>query len=102
MKAESNIIPNKITIERYEGNADVVLTENIQTITKDEIECYQYDSYRITIIDRPNLDESVEANFDAWLESAKLKEIETVQPPTEAERLIALETAMLEMILGGV
>lgn len=98
MRAESKILPPDVKIETNGEYSDVILTENVETITRDDQTAYQYDEYRISVIDRPGLQEAIEQNFSDWLAYAKSQ---TVTPPTGEERLTALENAMLEQIMGG-
>lgn len=98
MRAESNVLPPSVKIELIGEYSDVVLTENIEKITRDDQTVYQYDEYRISIIDRPGLQEAIEQNFEDWLAYAKSQ---TLTPPTGEERMTALENAMLEQIMGG-
>lgn len=71
MKTESKLAPAVVTTE---PNGDVILTENVTTIERDEQTVYQYDSYRINVPYRENLKESIEANFAEWLAYAKAEE----------------------------
>lgn len=71
MKAKSNDFPARIAVERFDGVADVVLCENIELIDEDGVGVYTYDTYRITVADRIGIEDSVEQDFDAWVETAK-------------------------------
>ena len=71
MKTESMTAPSTITVE---PNGDMILTENVTSIKRDEQTVYQYDSYRINVPYRENLKESIEANFAEWLAYAKAEE----------------------------
>lgn len=95
MKTESNIYPEKITVERYDGKSDIILTENVAEINRtdmngEESTVYQYDSYRVTVTDRTNLETSVADNFEQWLAFAKS---EPLKAPTVDERVGSLEVA---------
>lgn len=71
MKTESKLAPAVVTVE---PNGDVILTENVTTIERDEQTVYQYDSYRINVPYRIGLKDSIEANFADWLAFAKAEE----------------------------
>ena len=95
MKAESNIYPEKITIERYADKADIILTENVTAIIREEQTAYQYDSYRVTVTDRANLETSIAENFEQWLALAKN---EPVKIPTLPDRVATVENTQDEMV----
>lgn len=77
--------------------ADVVLTKNVTTIDRDGETFYQYDSYRLTVRNRPNLQTSVEANFADWLKTAKEQE-SAPKEQTIPERIGAVETTTGEIV----
>ena len=95
MKAESKTAPVAVQIEYYEDKADVILNENIVLIDKDGEGFYQYDTYRVTVIARPSLEESVEANFSEWLAAAKNP---ITIPSTINERVTDVESALVEIM----
>lgn len=108
MRAEAKEAPNRITIERYDGMVDVVLCENITTVTKEDEQHFVFDIYRITVKDRKGLEASVDANFNAWVAQAK----EAEKPPVDidaqaqAELYAAIESAtsiaqLKSALLGG-
>ena len=97
MRVEASESPNRITIERYEGNADVVLCENITLIDKEGEGSYVFDMYRLTVKDRPNLETSVEANFEAWITSAKEAEA-APKPKSVEERVETVETTTDQVV----
>ena len=92
MFTESTIAPSAVTVEE---NGDVILTENAVLIDKDGEGHYQYDSYRINVPIRPNLKESIEANFAEWLAFAKLES----SRPSDQEIAEANETLKVVDIL---
>ena len=92
MKVESKNAPYAVTVEE---NGDVILTENAVLIDKDGEGFYQYDSYRINVPIRPNLKESIEANFAEWLAFAKKES----SRPSDQEIAEANETLKVVDIL---
>ena len=95
MKAESKTAPARISIEYCENMAEIILSENILLIDKEGEGFYQYDTHRITISNRPNLEQSVDANFNEWLLLAKENQIAT---PSINERVTIVETVQGEVI----
>lgn len=74
MKAESNLKPNKFTIEnKSNGKCDIIFYDNIEEITENEETKYSYDTYRITVNARANLEQLLEneTEYKKWLEIAK-------------------------------
>lgn len=100
MKTESNIKPPApFEIEVLGDFADIIFYENIEPVMRDDAEHWQFDTYRLTgVRNRDGLEAAVATNLAAW--RALVKE-EAPEPPTDAERIAALESAMLDMILGG-
>jgi hypothetical protein len=78
MKAESEISPTAIRVERHDGIAEVILAENIALTSKEGRACYQYDEYRISIADRSNLERVIESGFSEWMVYAKAEESKPV------------------------
>ena len=95
MKTESNIAPKKITVERYEGKADIILTENIVEIIRKEQIVYQYDSYRRSVTDRENLETLVSENFNQWFAFVKNEPVKSL---TVNERVGSLEVTTEDML----
>lgn len=92
MKAESNIKPNALSIEKCAGNiAEIIFRENIVSEQKDEETVYSYDEYRTAVPFRSNLLSIVKKSKAAWLARAKAEEVAyTVYEPSLEERVAAL------------
>ena len=74
MKARSTIIPPKFKIGDRKGNLiEVAFFDDVKEIQDQEEEAtsYEYSVYKIKIIYREKLEESIENNYEAWLELAK-------------------------------
>jgi hypothetical protein len=100
MKTESNIIPQQIEIhELQNGEAEVLLTENVVEKQINEGLIYEYNLYIIKIQNREGLKEQIKNNFNIWLQFAKDKEKPIITEPTEKERLKAVEDAILFITL---
>lgn len=100
MKTESNINPKMpFEVENLGEFVDIIFYENVRPVMRDEEEHWQFDAYRLTgVRNRDGLEAAVAANLGAWLAMAKK---EAPEPPTDSDRIDALESAMLDMILGG-
>lgn len=126
MKAESMQSPvskYKITAkDKY--NVEVEFFANIQEKQKKQdnleelITVYEYNYYRITIRNRPNLSEQLENNYDEWLQYAisldpseyvpstleivqsQYKEYEGMDTPSTIEEMKLQDPAMAEEYIG--
>lgn len=75
MKAESNVKPKNIEIENIQNDrCDIVLCDNIQEITEDDITRYVFDIYRLNICYYENIESEIKTHFKNYLESAKKNE----------------------------
>ena len=100
MKVETSTMPQQPYEIIIKGDvAYINFYENAEEIPSDEQPKWTCDTYQIKTRNRQNLEASIQSNFDAWLDRAKSSEVQA--QPTETERLVALESAMLDMILGG-
>lgn len=93
MKTQSNTQPSAaFEIEmRADGQCDILFFENVKEIEKENQQNYEYDFYRLPAIYRETLVDSVESNYEAWLEAAKRHELEYVAPLSIEEKLFVLE-----------
>lgn len=97
MFTESTLAPSAVTVEE---NGDVILTENAVLVDKEGVGFYQYDSYRINVPIRPNLKESIEANFTEWIAYAKTEEAKqqvTQQQIAESDRKLEMIETLMEV-----
>lgn len=90
MKAESNIKPVSLAVERVAGGiAEVVFRENITEETRKQSEgstvIYTYDEYRTAVPYRDNLLQAVKKAKAAWLARAKSEETVTPKPSLEQQ-----------------
>lgn len=79
MKTESTVRPQPYEIEVVESMANVLLSDNIEEVEKEEGTFYTYDLYIVHVPYSASLEEDVENNFDEWLENTKAKEQEELQ-----------------------
>lgn len=82
MITQSNTQPTSaFIIEKInDDQCDILFFKNVKEIEIEERLNYEYDLYRLPTIYRDNLAQSVESNYNAWLEAAKRHEIEFVEP----------------------
>ena len=94
MKAESTVRPNlPFEIEQNADMATIIFYQNIEEKQEepqegDQIK-YIYDEYRIDIPYRPNIEESINKNIQAWLQKAIEKENEP-KPISDKEKIAIL------------
>lgn len=94
MKAESTVRPNlPFEIEQNADMATVIFYKNIEEKQEEKQEedqiKYIYDEYRIDIPYRPNLEESINKNIQAWIQKAIEKENEP-KPISDKEKIAIL------------
>ena len=90
MKAESTVRPNSpFEIEQNADMATVIFYQNIEEKQEEDQIKYIYDEYRIDIPYRPNLEESINKNIQAWLQKAIEKENEP-KPISDKEKIAIL------------
>ena len=90
MKAESTVRPNSpFEIEQNADMATIIFYENIEEKQEEDQLKYTYDEYRIDIPYRPNLEESINKNIQAWLQKAIEKENEP-KPISDKEKIAIL------------
>lgn len=90
MKAESTVRPNSpFEIEQNADMATIIFYQNIEEKQEEDQIKYIYDEYRIDIPYRPNLEESINKNIQAWLEKAIEKENEP-KPISDKEKIAIL------------
>lgn len=104
MRVESGIMPQSFRIIRRGGKAFVQFAENVEEKAVEEGKKWEYDSYQIAVRDRGNLESSIELEYDAWLQRAKVEEAKVVGASIEEEiaklkpRVETIEEAVLELL----
>lgn len=90
MKAESTVRPNSpFEIEQNADMATIIFYQNIEEKQEEDQIKYTYDEYRIDIPYRPNIEESINKNIQAWLQKAIEKENEP-KPISDKEKIAIL------------
>lgn len=106
MKAESNLQPNnKFEIENIiDGKCEIVFFDNIQELEplEDNEKRYSYDTYRLKVNYRDELEQELNDNqdkYNKWLELAKNTEYNELASKVRAERNKLLAETDKEMCL---
>ena len=98
MITQSNTQPTSaFIIEKInDDQCDILFFENVKEIEIEERLNYEYDLHRLPAIYRDNLAQSVESNYEAWLEAAKRHEIEYVEPLSIEQKVFNVENELAE------
>ena len=94
MRTQSNVAPTQaFEIEQLnEVQCNILFYENVKEIEKDEQLNYEYDFYRLPVIYRETLTESIESNYEEWLNAAKRHEDEKA-PLSIEEEVVELQAS---------
>lgn len=100
MKAEGEIKPQNICIDKIGDVANISLFDNINEVKKEEGNIFEYDYYLLKVPYRDDLNTDVTNNFKAWLEIAKKNEVESIiEAPETSNRIDMLEDT-INFLLG--
>lgn len=102
MQVESSTKPKvKFEIEEnhINGKVDVVFFFNIKEVQEDDSTKYKYDTYRISIQKRENLQDEIEQNYETWLEYAKNREYDKLAEEIRTKRNELLQETDKEMCI---
>lgn len=101
MQVESSIEPKvKFEIENHvNGKVDVVFFCNIKKVKDEECTKYKYDTFRICIQYRSDIQEEIEKNYNNWLDFAKDCEYEKLAAEIREKRNELLKETDKEMCL---
>lgn len=86
MKSQSTIRPPLYSVEKCGDIAEIILYENIEENEYDGETFFTYDEYRINIPYRNNLENSIEQDYNTWLQHAKNIERTDIANKIRAER----------------
>lgn len=102
MKAEFGACPAPYKVERIgEHSAKITFAENAVEIEHGR---WRADIYELTTAYTPNIDERIESNYNAWIGRAKeatIEEYNAKQAISIEDRTSAIESALIDLILGG-
>lgn len=92
MKAESNTSPiAPYDLEFHGETADIIFYENVVEAETEEGEPrYTYDTYRMTVRNRPTLISDLDSNIQTWLAAAKDAEFKALADIIRAKRTALL------------
>ena len=99
MKSHSSVIPESIQITSLGSACRVRLCKNIEEITKEDEQLYQYDEVVFLIDNRPNLRADIENNFDIYFgygERYMQKQKEEEEREREIYRLVNEKEQVVE------
>ena len=101
-KTEFTERPSQFQVLRNGTLAIVRMRENIVQLEQREdgdAERWEADEYDLACRWTDNIESRISQNTEAWLLMAK--ETDAMEKPTQDERLEAVESALLDLILGG-
>lgn len=99
MKSHSSVIPESIQITSLGSKCRVRLCKNIEEITKEDEQLYQYDEVVFLIDNRSNLRTDIENNFDIYFgfgERYMQKQQEELEREREIYRLVNEKEQVVE------
>lgn len=91
MKTQSSITPKSLQIVDLGKVCKVRMCKNIEQITREDEQIYQYDEVVFKINNRPNLEDDIKQNFEAYFafgEQYMRKQHEEEEKNKEINRLI--------------
>ena len=99
MKSHSSVLPEEIQITSLGSKCRVRLCKNIEEITKEDEQLYQYDEVVFLIDNLPNLRTDIENNFDIYFgfgERYIQKQQEELEREKEMYRLVNEKEQVVE------
>lgn len=99
MRSHSSVPPESIQITSLGSKCRVRLCKNIEEITKEDEQLYQYDEVVFLIDNRPNLRADIENNFDIYFgygERYMQKQQEELEREREIYRLVNEKELVVE------
>lgn len=107
MKGQCSFIPKSVWIREIDnGMRHVTLrrsfTQNNKADTEgNTFDNYDYEETNIYIVDRDNIEDYINSNFDILFEQGLINEKKLSEPTTD-ERIFSLEKAMNDLLMGGI
>lgn len=105
MQVESSTKPKvKFEIEEnhINGKVDVVFFFNIEEVQEEDSIKYKYDTYRIAIQKRENIQDEIEQNYEMWLEYARKQEYDKLAEEIRNVRNKLLQESDSEMCIDRI
>lgn len=107
MKAESYIRPPLFSVSESDDKAIIrfavnVVEKTIKEEGEEEQTVYEYDSYSLTVKNRPDLEKDIGSNYDAWLKKAKQIERDELAAEVRAKRDALLADTDKDFVLDRI
>ena len=107
MKAESYIRPPLFSVSESDDKAIIrfavnVVEKTIKEEGEEEQTVYEYDSYSLTVKNRPDLEKDIGSNYDEWLKKAKQIEYYELAAEVRTKRDALLEDTDKDFVLDRI
>lgn len=97
MRTEISEMPQlPFEIKVIGGDAQIIFWENAQEVAHEQSTDWAVDEYRLTVKNRKGLQESIEANYQVWLNKAKAQE--GIIPASTVEERVTTVEEVLDLI----
>ena len=107
MKAESYIRPPLFSVSESDDKAIIrfavnVVEKAIKEEGEEEQTVYEYDSYSLTVKNRPDLEKDIGSNYDDWLKKAKQIEYDELATEVRTKRDALLADTDKDFVLDRI
>lgn len=107
MKAESYIRPPLFSVSESDDKAIIrfavnVVEKTIKEEGEEEQTVYEYDSYSLTVKNRPDLEKDIGSNYDDWLKKAKQIEYDELAAEVRTKRNALLADTDKDFVLDRI
>lgn len=107
MKAESYIRPPLFSVSESDDKAIIrfavnVVEKTIKEEGEEEQTVYEYDSYSLTVKNRPDLEKDIGSNYNEWLKKAKQIEYDELAAEVRTKRDALLEDTDKDFVLDRI
>lgn len=107
MKAESYTRPPLFSVSESDDKAIIrfavnVVEKTIKEEGEEEQTVYEYDSYSLTVKNRPDLEKDIGSNYDEWLKKAKQIERDELAAEVRAKRDALLADTDKDFVLDRI
>lgn len=107
MKAESYIRPPLFSVSESDDKAIIrfavnVVEKTIKEEGEEEQTVYEYDSYSLTVKNRPDLEKDIGSNYDEWLKKAKQIEYDELAAEVRTKRDALLADTDKDFVLDRI
>lgn len=107
MIAESYIRPPLFSVSESDDKAIIrfavnVVEKTIKEEGEEEQTVYEYDSYSLTVKNRPDLEKDIDSNYDEWLKKAKQIEYDELAAEVRTKRDALLADTDKDFVLDRI